>query len=266
MLLDYPDYTNKTDETLKSSGNTTIPEGTKLTWKINTKSTNKVSIYSSDTLNLKTIGQGKFEFTKQLFNDFEYTISTSNQNLKDYENLSFSIQIIKDEFPELNLQVEKDSTDNQTLYFFGQVNDDYGLTKLQMVYYPSNEEENKSIVSLPVSNSNYDEFINSFPDQLILEEGVNYELYFQVFDNDVLHNFKSVKSDIYSYRKLTKDEEELKQLNEQKETIKDFSNTFDKLKKQDKQLEEFSKSQKEKQQLNFNDKKKFENFSRGPEF
>ena len=260
MLLDYPDYTNKTNETLKSSGNATIPEGTKLTWKINTKSTNKVSIYSGDTLNLKTIGQGKFEITKQLFNDFEYTISTSNQNLKDYENLSFSIQIIKDEFPELNLQVEKDSTDNQTLYFFGQVNDDYGLTKLQMVYYPSNEEENKSVVSLPVSNSNYDEFINTFPDQLILEEGVNYELYFQVFDNDALHNFKSVKSDIFSYRKLTKDEEELKQLNEQKETIKDFSNTFDKLKEQDKQLEELSKSQKEKQQLNFNDKKKFENF------
>jgi len=260
MVLDYPSYTNKKEEILKSSGSATIPEGTKVTWKVNAKSTTNVSIYFRDTLNFTNLKDGKFEASKQLFDNFDYAISTSNDALKDYENLSFSIGIIKDEYPELNIKVEKDSVDQQTLYFFGQVSDDYGLSKMQLVYYPLGEEHEKVVEPIPIAKSNFNEFIGNFPNQLKIKEGISYELYFQVFDNDALHNFKSVKSNVFSYRKLTKEEEEKKQLLEQNETIKDISKTFEKLKDQDKQLEELSKSQKEKNELNFNDKKKFENF------
>ncbi|MFD2917057.1 DUF4175 family protein [Psychroserpens luteus] len=260
MVLDYPAYTKKTDEVLKSTGNSTIPEGTNVTWKVNTKSTEEVVFYSKDTVAFEPISEGKFEASKRIYNNTDYSISTSNKELKDYENLAFSINVIKDNYPEMNVKMEKDSLDNQTLYFLGQVSDDYGLSKLQMVYYPSKNPENKSYEVMNVSKSNFDEFVSAFPNQLNLEEGVDYELYFQVFDNDVLHKYKSSKSSVFSYRKLTKDEEEQKQLNEQNETIKDISKTFDKLKDQDKELKEISKTQKEKEELNFNDKKKFENF------
>ncbi|MCK8481757.1 DUF4175 family protein [Psychroserpens algicola] len=260
MVLDYPAYTKKQDEVLKSTGNSTIPEGTNVTWKVNTKSTNEVALYAKDTVTFENISEGKFEATKRIFNNTDYSISTSNEQLKDYENLAFSINVIKDSYPEMNVKMEKDSLDNQTLYFFGQVSDDYGLSKLQLVYYPSQNPDDKSYESMPVSQSNFDEFVSAFPNQLNLEEGVDYELYFQVFDNDAIHNYKSSKSSVFSYRKLTKDEEEQKQLQEQNETIKDISKTFDKLKEQDKELKELSKTQKEKKELNFNDKKKFENF------
>ena len=260
MVLDYPAYTKKRDEVLKSTGSSTIPEGTNVTWKVNTKSTDEVVFYSKDTMAFEPVSEGKFEATKQLFSNTDYSISTSNTALKDYENLAFSINVIKDNYPEMDVKMEKDSLDNQTLYFFGQVSDDYGLSKLQMVYYPSANPESKSYEIMSVSKSNFDEFVSAFPNQLDLEEGVDYELYFQVFDNDVLHRYKSSKSSVFSYRKLTKDEEEQKQLQEQNETIKDISKTFDKLQEQDKELKELSKTQKEKKELNFNDKKKFENF------
>jgi len=260
MVLDYPAYTKKKDEVLKSTGNSTIPEGTNVTWKVNTKSTDEVVFYSKDTVVFDSVSEGKFQATKRVFSNTDYSISTSNKILKDYENLAFSINVIKDNYPEMNVKMEKDSLDNQTLYFFGQVSDDYGLSKLQLVYYPSNNPEDKSYEIMSVSRSNFDEFVSAFPNQLNLEEGVDYELYFQVFDNDALHKYKSSKSSVFSYRKLTKDEVEQKQLEEQNETIKDISNTFDKLKEQDKELKELSKTQKEKKELNFNDKKKFENF------
>lgn len=260
MLLNYPSYTFKKDEVLKSTGNTTIPEGTNITWKVNTRSTSEVIFYAKDTLNFTNTTQGNFELSKRIYNNLDYNISTSNSSLKDYENLAFSIHVIKDNYPELNLKVEKDSIDNQSLYFFGQVSDDYGLSKLQLVYYPLEEQHTITIEQIPVSKSNFDEFVSAFPNQLQLKEGVNYEFYFQVFDNDAIHNYKSTKSNVFNYRKLTKDEEEQKQLDAQNETIKDISKTFDKLKDQDKQLEEISKNQKEKEDLNFNDKKKFENF------
>jgi len=260
MVLDYPAYTKKQDEVLKSTGNSTIPEGTNVTWKVNTKSTNNVTFYSKDTLAFNPISEGQFEAQKRIFSNTDYSISTSNDQLKDYENLAFSINVIKDSYPEMNVKMEKDSLDNQTLYFLGQVSDDYGLSKLQLVYYPSKNPSDKAYEAMTVSKSNFDEFVSAFPNQLNLEDGVDYELYFQVFDNDVLHNYKSSKSSVFSYRKLTKDEEEDKQLQEQNETIKDISKTFDKLKEQDKELKELSKTQKEKEELNFNDKKKFENF------
>ncbi|MGJ8591465.1 MAG: DUF4175 family protein [Aquaticitalea sp.] len=260
MVLDYPAYLNKQDETLKSTGSATIPEGTNVTWKVNTRSTNDVSLYAKDTLQFANTSSGKFEATKRIYQKFDYNISTSNEKLKDYENLAFSINVVRDAYPELNVKMEKDSLDNQTLYFYGQISDDYGLRQLQLVYYPSNAEEQKSIKKMPIASGNFDEFVTAFPNNLELEEGVNYELYFQVFDNDAIHNYKSTKSNVFTYRKLTQDEEEQKQLKEQSETIQDMGKSFDKLKEQEKQLKELSKTQKEKNELNFNDKKKFENF------
>lgn len=260
MVLDYPAYTRKQDEVLKSTGSAVIPEGTKVIWRALTKSTSEVNIYANDTLPFKQNEEGKFEATKRLYRNYNYSISTSNDNLKDYENLAYSISVVKDLSPELSIKVQKDSLDQQSLYFYGQASDDFGLTKLNLVYYPVDDESNKAVEPISISKSNFSEFVSAFPNQLNLEEGVSYQLYFEVFDNDALHNYKRTKSSVFSYRKRTKEEEEQKQLQEQNETIKDISKTFEKLQEQDKKLEEFSKTQKEKQQLNFNDKKKFEDF------
>jgi len=260
MVLDYPSYTRKQDEVLKSTGSAVIPEGTKVTWKVKTKSTTGVHIYAEDTLSFKATDSDNFEASKRLYKNYNYNITTSNDDLKDYENLAYNINVVRDIYPELKIIVRRDSIDHQSLYFYGQASDDYGLRKLQLVYYPSDDESKKVTEVISISKSNFSDFVSAFPNQLTLKEGVSYQLYLEVFDNDVLHNYKRTKSSVFSYRKLTKEEEEQKQLNEQNETIKDISKTFDKFQEQDKKLEELSKTQKEKESLNFNDKKKFEDF------
>ena len=139
--------------------------------------------------------------------------------------------MIKDAYPELDIKVEKDSIDQQSLYFYGQASDDHGLRKLQLVYYPSDNEAQKQSVPINIPKSNFSEFVSAFPDQLNVKDGTAYDLYFEVFDNDALHKYQeALRVRVFSYRKRTKDEEEQKQLNEQNETIKDISKTFDKLK------------------------------------
>ena len=260
MVLDFPAYTKKLGEVLKSTGNTTIPEGTKITWKIKTRSTDQVVMYAKDTILFDGKNKGSFETSKRLYSRLDYNIATSNQSLKDYENLAYTIDVIKDAYPELNIKVERDSIDQQSLYFYGQASDDYGLSKLQLIYYPADNEDDKKVEVIPISRSNFEEFVSAFPNNLELQDGINYELYFQLFDNDGLHNFKSVKSNVYTYRKLTKDEEERIQLKEQSETIKNLDNSFEKMKLQEKELEKLSRTQKEKEQLNFSDRKKLDNF------
>ena len=260
MVLNYPNYTNKRDEVLKSTGNAVVPTGTSVTWKLRTKATDYATLYAKDTTQFNSSESDEFSASKRLYNNFDYSIATSNKLLKDYENLAFNIQVIRDEFPELKLQSKVDSLDQQTLYFFGQVSDDYGLNKLQLVFYPSGNDKEKKIKRIPISGSNFSEFVSAFPNNLEIAEGTSYDLYFEVFDNDAVSKNKSTKSSVFSYRKRTADEEEQKQLQEQNETIQDLNKSLEKFDDQQKELEELSKTQKEKSELNFNDKKKFENF------
>ncbi|ALJ05603.1 hypothetical protein APS56_10910 [Pseudalgibacter alginicilyticus] len=260
MFLDYPNHTKKQNEILKGTGNAVVPEGTKIKWQLNTKSTQSVSLFSKDSLDFISSKSNVFEASKQVFNNFNYTLSTSNANLKNYENLAFNIQVVKDEFPEINIKMATDSLDLQTLYFYGQVSDDFGFNKLQLVYYPSDNEQDKHYEAIPISNSNIAEFISTFPNNLEILEGMPYTLYFQVFDNDVVNGSKSAKSSFFTYRKRTQTEEEQKVLQEQSETIHSLNKSLNKFDEQDKQLEELSRSQKEKSNLNFNDKKKLESF------
>ena len=260
MVLDYPSYTLKKDEVLKSNGNAIVPQGTNISWKVRTRNTNKVVLNSKDSTYNFEENSSNFELTKRVFKTLDYSLNTSNENLQNHESLSFSVKVIRDEYPEINVKVERDSLDVQTLYFYGQVSDDYGLRNLQIVYHPSGLEEESKSEQISINSSNFDEFISVFPDMLNLEEGVNYELFFEVFDNDAISGFKSTKSETFSYRKLSKDELETQQLKEQEESIDDLNNSLEKLNEQDEELKEFSRTQKEKSELNFNDKKKLENF------
>ena len=260
MVLDYPGYTGKKDEILKSTGNATIPEGTRVTWNVSTRNTEAVSLKTKDTTYQFAENEQQFNLSRGVYRKLDYAITTSNEKLTDYENLSFTLGVIKDEYPEIDVQSKQDSTDSQLVYFLGRVSDDYGLTKLRLVYYPEGREESKKEEPLPLNESNFDQFVYTFPGNILLEDGVAYEYYFEVFDNDVIHNYKSSKSGTYSFRKLTLDELEQEQLQNQENSIKGLDKSLDELKDQQKKLEELSKVQKEKNELNWNDKKKLENF------
>ncbi|MCB0467384.1 MAG: DUF4175 family protein [Aequorivita sp.] len=260
VVLDYPSYTGKRDETLKSTGNATIPEGTRVKWNVATKNTKAVTLKTADTSFSFASKDENFNFEKGIYNKLDYAITTSNEKLKDYENLAFTLNVVKDQFPEIEVQSKQDSTNTQRVFFLGQISDDYGLTKLRLVYFPEGDEKQAKTQALPLNKTNFDQFTYTFPGNLSLTEGVSYEYYFEVFDNDAIHNFKSSKSGIYSFRKLTKDELEDEQLQNQQNAIKGLDKSLEEFKDQKQTLEELSRTQKEKNELNYNDKKKLESF------
>jgi hypothetical protein len=258
LFLNYPGYTGRKDETLKSTGNATVPEGTQVEWRVSTKNTSEVHLKTKDTVYAFAGKAQEYIFKKRIFTKLDYAITTSNSNLKDYENLSFTLGVIKDEYPEISVQSKQDSLNSQLTYFLGQVSDDYGLSKLQLVYYPDGQELDTRTEILNINKSNVDQFVYTFPGDLELTEGLAYEYYFEVFDNDALHRYKSTKSGLYTFRKLSQDELENEQLQNQENAIKGMDKALEEMKKQDKRLEELEKTQKEKEELNWNDKKKLE--------
>ena len=80
---------------------------------------------------------------KNISNALDYSISTSNQNIKDYETLSYHIKVIKDQYPKISVKQQKDSLTDEMAFHFANITDDYGLIQCQLVYYTQEKPEDK---------------------------------------------------------------------------------------------------------------------------
>ena len=260
MQLNFPSYLNKKPEIIKGNGNAIIPEGTRVSWKINTQATQNVNWKDLSFTFTFSKSENTFTFSKNIFQNTEYQILTSNAKVKNYEKLNYQISVIKDQFPTINVNNAPDSLKIDKNYVLGQISDDYGLSKLQVVYYPKNIPGAVKRGSIVVKSKLYDQFVFAFPSSLPVEQGVSYEYYFEVFDNDAIHNFKSTKSSVFSNRIATDEEKEDQDFQQQNDNINSLEKS---LKNQDKQISELDKLQKsgkEKENLEFKDQQKINDF------
>ncbi len=264
MSLDYPSYTSKETETIKNTGNATLPEGTIVTWKIASQNTDNIYFVNlNKTIN--TVDEklnhnnNTFELAKNIKQNINYQISTSNRNLKKFEKLDYQLKVIKDQFPSIIVKSDIDSITRGPVQFLGRLSDDYGIKKLQVV--AKNLKTNTvNFANIEVGRSDFEEFFYLFPDGLILEEGTNYEIYFEVFDNDGINGSKKSTSKYFYYNNKTQQEINNEILLEQKQSIEDIENDAKSSKDLQKKLDEFSNKLKNKNNTNWNDKKELDQF------
>lgn len=260
MVMNYPNYLNRKSEVIRGSGNAVIPEGTRVTWRMKTIATEKVTWTDNLVKSVFSREDDVFSFTKAISQNTDYQILTSNSRVSDYEKLNYKLSVIKDQHPSINVGPAPDSLKVDRSFLLGQVSDDYGLSKLQIVYYPKGSPNAAQKAAIPVKNDIYDRFIYSFPGNLPVEEGVSYEYYFEVFDNDAPHGYKSTKSSVFASRIQTESEKQDEQLQQQNDNISGMEKS---LKNQEKQLSEIDKLQKmgkEKDNLEFKDQQKVKDF------
>ncbi|KOS07052.1 glutamyl-tRNA synthetase [Flavobacterium akiainvivens] len=260
MVLNFPAYLGKKQEVVQGTGNAVVPDGTKVTWKVNAVATTDIQFSHDGAQQAFVKEDNTFTLSKTILQNTEYQILTSNSKVKNHEKLQYQITTVKDQYPTISVQSAPDSLNLKKDYILGQLSDDYGLTKLQIVYYPQDNPNAARRGTLPVKREPVDRFYYSFPTGLDVKAGVDYEYYFEVFDNDAVHNYKSTKSSVFSHRELTQSEKEDKALQEQNSNINSLENA---IKNQDKQMGEMDKLQKmgkEKKELDFKDQKKVDDF------
>lgn len=259
LSLDYPGHTGKKDEIIESTGSVMVPQGTRINWKVTSKWTDEILWRSKDQdVLMESLSGGEFAFAKAVSNPFSYQIITSNKYVKDYESLSFKVAMIEDEYPEINVQSKQDSINDQWWYYKGVVADDYGVKKVDLVYYNQDLPNDKKRLKIKDINASYDTFFYSFPGDLDLEEGVAYNYYFEVTDNDAVNNFKSTSSSVYGYKKLSSVALKEQQLKKQKASLNAIEEQIKSQEQQQKELDRLAQEQVEKKERGFNDKKKLE--------
>ncbi|MCP9199300.1 hypothetical protein MKO06_05245 [Gramella sp. GC03-9] len=260
MFLDYPAYTGLSDENMKSTGNITVPEGTRISWKFNTSHVERIHFSTLDTVYDIPIEANSGEYEKRLLSNMPYSLSASNKVVQEYEKLDYEVSVVRDESPKISVLKQVDSLDSDIQYFKGDVSDDYGLSALRIVYYPADETDSLKFGEIPVVKEGFDQFHYSFPGELDLENGVSYEFYFQVFDNDAVNGSKSARSETFSFRKKSQEEMEDQKLEEQNDAIRKIGEQLNDFDRSEEELKEISKLEKEKEELNYNERKKLEEF------
>src|SRR5690606_31729712 len=249
----------KSTDTLKSTGNATILEGTEIQWIYNSENTDQVTMDLLDSTHVLSKSQQQFSLKKRIFNNTDYSVATSNEYLTNYEKLNFNLTVIKDQYPTISVKEHIDSSAINRKIYTGALSDDYAIEKLE-IYYKSTENDQFLHADLPINKQNVDRFVYEFPTGLTLEESVDYQYYFQVTDNDALRGGKDARSETFHYRKLTHSELQERQLENQKQTLDQLQNAMEQSNEQKNQLNEINALNKQKNQLNFNDKKTIDQF------
>lgn len=260
MKFVYPSYLHLKSNVIKGTGNAIIPEGTQVTWVMNTNYTQNV-VWKDGVHSFPFIkSDNTFNLSKNISQNTEYQIITSNSEVKNFEKLDYQLSIVKDQFPSINVSKAPDSLRVGNTYFVGQLADDYGLSKLQIVYYESGKPMNAKRGTIAVKKDVFDQFVFDFPSNLDLEKGLNYDFYFEVFDNDAIHHFKSSRSSVFTNRVLSDEEKQNNAFQEQKNDINSLQRTLSKQDKQFSEMEKLQNTSKEKSSLDFKDRQKVNDF------
>ncbi|MFY8137029.1 MAG: DUF4175 family protein [Flavobacteriales bacterium] len=260
--LKYPAYTKRVNEEVKNTGDLTVPVGTKISWEFLTKNTNKLSIKYGDSTYVMQNEDDLFSFSKTAMSNTSYIIHAANGYISGSDSIAYNIQVIPDLFPAISVEEERDSTSLLSMFFTGEVKDDYGFKRLSFNYQVQNGDNSEAwkAVDIPVSRDQSMDnfFFNWNMQELGISSGSKITYYFEIWDNDGVNGSKASKSAIREYAIPT--EEELEALVEQKnEDIKSkLEDSLKDAKKLEKELEELRKQMLDKKEMNWQDKKKME--------
>jgi hypothetical protein len=241
-VIDYPAYTGKTDEIIQNAGDLTVPEGTLIKWDVVTKNTEITYVKVNDKVS--GFKSSAFTFLKKASNALNVEILLKNRFKSSQDKSSFTVDVVKDDFPTISVDESADSTSDGVRLFVGRCGDDYGVSGLTFVYTIHSEDGKTRTNKMSVKRVSgmevpFDFAVDFRRENVKLKDRIDY--FFVVNDNDGVNGSKSTKSQTFSYRLPS-----LEELNEQREEdqkdiqndlgsllkkTQDFQKKVDKLKK-----------------------------------
>lgn len=209
VSLNYPAYLNKPGESLSNVGNLTIPEGTMIEWHFNTSHTNHLAIRFEEDSSLLQVKDGKgnqFNAKKSIRKSGAYSVLMENPHVKTPEKVAYYLDVIPDQYPQLTVENFQDTTLYNYLVLGGTIGDDYGFSKLKLMYTvekSANESEKAALRSIDIpfnkTITNQSFYFQWYLDSLQMNPGDRIEYYAQVWDNDGVNGPKSARSQVIRF-------------------------------------------------------------------
>ncbi|WP_245812806.1 hypothetical protein [Flagellimonas flava] len=265
MEVDYPNYLQLGDEVIFGTGNALVPVGTKIKWLLGGEDVDEVSMMVGDSLLLFERREEVFIKQHTLFKDWNYTIGTSNGNVDNFERLGYSIEVIPDEYPSIEVLGTVDSLNLNQMYFEGLASDDHIVRDIRVVAYPNDSPGDMKRVTLVKPNEGVYKFYYTFPSGLEVKEGVDYNVFFEVVDNDGVVGGKVSKSEVFKSRIYSANELNNKELKQNQELLEKMDRSLEKYGEQRKELQRINQAGKEENNTTFQKNEEIKDFLRRQE-
>ena len=270
VFLNFPSYLGKKSEEIENAGNLEIPEGTRITWKLETANTQSgiIGFESTGAENsMQHYEDQGFMFSQNFQNPDEYWIKLANSESENKDKINYSISVIKDQYPELVVNQMVDSILYKNVYLGGTIADDHGLTQLRLnfeIIRGGKSSTGFKSIKIPINNNlDQQDFVYHWSiDSLQLQpsDQLNYNM--QVWDNDGVNGSKSTKSANYVFHIPTKAEIKSNISNTESQTESEITESLQKAKTLQDAIEEAQKKLKGKQSLDWQDKAMLEDIIR----
>ncbi len=265
VLLQFPRYIGRPPQELVNAGNLEIPEGTKIKWTVNGAHVQQASIFFStdkEQVPMQQSDNQLFTYSKGFFTPDDYSITLANDNGKNKDRIAYHIDVIKDQYPTLVVQHLKDSVLFKSIILAGNIQDDYGLSKLELHYQVTSktkEELSRSLsIRIDIQQSQQNFYFDWKLDSIHLSPGDRLQYFLEVWDNDGVHGRKSTKSSAYQFELPGAEEFKAEIKRSQSSTESEIKRSLSKAKSLKESIEEAEQKLKGKQSLDWQDRKMLE--------
>ncbi|MCC9165376.1 DUF4175 family protein [Pontibacter harenae] len=265
MQVAYPAYLKRKPEVVQNTGSTTVPEGSTITWNFSATETDSVNLTFEEP-NEKLVAEkdgSSFRVSKKFSQSQNYSVKLQNQHSSNKEQISYQVTTIPDRNPQISLEQYQDTALYSYMVLGGDVSDDYGLTRLALIYRISNDKNPDAKYKSQALPLNAQQLSQAYYYQwntaaLNMQPGDKLEYYVQVWDNDGIHGAKSARTRTFELK--VPDKRELqKELDSNAQSV--ASQMSKSLQKASKLKEDVAKSEdklKTKRNLTWQDKKQLE--------
>jgi len=268
VSLHYPAYIGKKDESLRNTGDLSIPQGTTVQWNFNTNNTDKLQLKFNDSNNVLSPSAGDaYSYSHRFMQSENYSISASNKYFTNYDSVKYAIEVIPDLYPSIDIIQKQDSASSKQLYFNGSIKDDYGFTRLEFIYRIFNSGDSssnsgsihKTEISIAKNATQQPFYFYWSMDSLALAPGQQMEYYFEVWDNDGVNGPKSTRTNPMFFKVPTM-QDIVKNTEDNNDHIQnDISQTVQQANIMQSEMEQERANLFDKKELNWTDQQKLNN-------
>ncbi len=199
--LKFPEYIKKPNQEVNPAGDLLIPEGTNISWEFTAENTKNIEFTLGNSTKLINVNKNNSVYTAQIKDPTFYKLTAQNGEIKSKDSISYTIQVVKDESPSIQVKVIQDSLTSKALYFSGLISDDYGFSGLTFIYEILKEgkvvKTNKTPIKIPNNANDLSWFYLWKLNESAIQPGDFVNYYFEVADNDGINGAKKTKSEIF---------------------------------------------------------------------
>ncbi len=257
----YPNYTKINNEQFVNIFSYSVPRGTKIMFSFNMKDADSLIIVNGDKLNKYSV-KNKLDYQIQILKNESIQIITKSIQSPLQDTTNIYITEIPDAYPQILVQVQKDTFSIMHYYVSGSISDEYGFTKLLAIYKLTRKDSTiNGKIPINISNNdliqnfNFDidfSFLNLQPDDII-------HFYLEIYDNDAMAGPKATKSREYEIKIPTKEEIQIEQSKQLQAANSKFSNIQKELNDIKNELKHLENQWKLERKFNYEQKQKWEN-------